>query len=194
MLEKELFNKYFEKVKDKTWIDLFYKIFNEYQVNTKLRICHFLAQAFHETNHLNVLEENLNYSATGLLKIFSKYFNEETAILYQRNPEKIANKVYANRMGNGDENSGDGFKFKGRGIFQLTGKENYQKFKCLENPQKLITDKDFTIRIACDYWLSKKLNEIADKNDIIEVSRKINGGKIGLEERKEIFKELFNKI
>jgi putative chitinase len=191
MIERELFEKYFKDVEDKSWIDSFYNLFIVYQINTKERICHFLAQVFHETNFLNVLEEDLHYSAIRLLKIFPKYFNKKTAILYQKNPQKIANKVYANRMGNGDEKSGDGYKFRGRGIFQLTGKENYIKFKCINNPDGLIKDKDFSIRVACDYFIDRGLMKFADANNFKKVRKGINGGEIGFEDCKAKFEELY---
>ncbi len=191
MIERALFEKYFEDVEDKTWIDSFYNLFIIYQINTKERICHILAQIFHETNFLNHLEENFYYSAIGLLKTFPKYFDKETAILFQKNPQKIANRVYANRMGNGDEKSGDGYKFRGRGIFQLTGKENYIKFKCINNPDGLIKDKDFSIRVACDYFIDRGLIKFADANNFEKVRKGINGGKIGLEDCKAKFEKLY---
>ena len=104
-------------------------LFEKYEINTLNRAAGFLAQCSHESNNFRILEENLNYSADALIKVFPKYFKSlDEAKLYARNPEKIANKVYANRMGNGDEASGDGFKYRGRGFIQLTGKNNYQMF------------------------------------------------------------------
>lgn len=163
-------------------------LFNRYQIITKLRISHFMAQIDHES-HLKAIEENLNYSKEGLLKIFSKYFNSTSAELYKRNPEKIANKVYANRMGNGDEKSGDGWKYRGRGFIQLTGKKNYELLSkdtgidFLNNPNLLLIEANAMLA-ALWFWKRNNISIFADRDDIISVTKLINGGLNGIEDRK----------
>ena len=164
--------------------------FTKYEINTPNRAAGFLAQCGHESNGFTVLKENLNYSADGLTKIFHKYFPDEaSAASYARNPEKIANKVYANRMGNGDEASGDGFKFCGRGAIQLTGHDNYASFaasvgytldECVADLETL----DGAIESACWFWKKNGLNAICDADDIVTMTKRINGGTIGLSDRK----------
>lgn len=152
----------------------------------------FLAQCGHESGGFKIRSENLNYSAQGLLKTFPKYFNQAQADLYQRKPEKIANRVYANRMGNRDEASGDGWKYRGKGFIQLTGKENYTScgagigVDLVNQPEYLLTDIG-AIQSACWFWNSRNLNQYADKDDIVGCTKKINGGKIGLEERTRLY-------
>jgi len=170
-------------VKNPNWNNLFLPFLEKYQINTKPRICHYFAQILHECQDLKCLEENLYYSKEGLLANFKKYFDEETAILFQKNPQKIANRIYANRMGNGNEQSGDGYRFRGRGIIQLTGKENYVKHKLEKNPDILLTDKNLAIEVSCKFWQENKLNILADKNDITGITKKINGGNKGLDDR-----------
>ena len=170
-------------------------ILNKYQINTELRICHFLAQVMHESGDFVHMAENLNYSADGLQKIFKKYFPDvTTANAYARNPEKIANKVYGGRMGNGPEASGDGWKYKGRGFIQLTGKENYTKFaaaigKSLDETVKYLETVEGALESAAWYWNSRNINTKADANDITAVTKLINGGTIGLEDRRHKFEE-----
>jgi putative chitinase len=168
------------------------------EINTPLRLAHFFAQLEHESN-LKPMSENLNYSSSGLKKIFRKYFNDLEAIKYARNPEKIANRVYANRMGNGDEASGDGWKYRGRGFIQLTGKENYKYLSAatgidyVSNPDLLLNDSDAMIS-AIWFWNKTKLNKYADADNINEVTRRINGGYNGLAHRKELvlkYKKIF---
>lgn len=162
----------------------------KYDINTPLRIQHFLAQVLHESGNLKVFSENLNYSENGLMTVFKKYFpTKESTIGYVRNPVKIANKVYSNRMGNGDELSGDGFKYKGRGAIQLTGKNNYSNISkdtgidFVKRPELLETI-EYALLSAGWYWNKAKLNQYADKDDIITITRKINGGLTNLEDRK----------
>jgi putative chitinase len=163
----------------------------KYDINTVDRVAAFLAQCGHESLDFTVLQENLNYGAKGLLGLFKKYFpNEALAKEYERKPEKIANKIYANRMGNGPESSGDGWAHRGRGAIQLTGKLNYQAFAnsiglTLEDAIKYCETMDGAIESACWFWNKNKLNVIADKNDIVLLTKKINGGTIGLEDRKK---------
>jgi putative chitinase len=168
-------------------------LFNSYQMNNPLRIAHFMSQIEHESG-LKAISENLNYSKSGLLKTFGKYFTEAKADEYARNPEKIANVVYANRMGNGDECSGEGWEFRGRGFIQLTGKSNYivlskdTRIDYVENPDWLLREPDAMIA-ALWFWNKNKLNLLADKDDAKAVTRKINGGYNGLKHRLELLSE-----
>lgn len=167
------------------------KILPTYEINTKKRIAAFLSQTIHESNQFTVLTENLNYSAEGLCKTFPKRF--PSLIIsqpYHRQPEKIANKIYCDRMGNGNESSGDGYKFRGRGAIQLTGKDNYSKFstsigKSLDETVKYCETLEGAICSAAWFWTINKINDIADKEDIIAMTKKVNGGTIGLEDRKK---------
>ena len=167
------------------------KVLPKYEITTVERVAAFLAQCGHESLDFTVLQENLNYGAKGLLGLFKKYFpNEALAKQYERKPEKIANKIYANRMGNGPEESGDGWAHRGRGAIQLTGKLNYQAFAnsiglTLEDAITYCATTDGAIESACWFWQKNKLNVIADKKDVLAMTKKINGGTIGLEDRKK---------
>lgn len=158
------------------------------QINTVLRLAAFLAQLGHESGDLKRFEENLNYSASGLLNTFPKYFKSQSeAEAYARKPEKIANRVYANRMGNGSESSGDGWKHRGRGAIQLTGKQNYiacdrSGLRCINNPDVLASDRG-AIASAVWFWKSRSLNEYADRGDFAKTTRIINGGTNGAADR-----------
>lgn len=161
------------------------------EINTSLRLCHFLAQIIHESGHFKYKSENLNYSAKALRSVFGKYFKTDAiANEYARKPEKIANRVYANRMGNGDEASGDGWKYRGRGLIQLTGKCNYDAcgkaigLDLLGNPDLLTESAEASILAACWFWNKNGLNQFADKDDITTITKRINGGTNGLEDRK----------
>lgn len=180
----------------KHYIDALNKILPEYKINTKLRLCHFLAQILHESGNLKYKSENLNYSAKALRFVFPKYFKtDEIANQYARKPEKIANRVYANRMGNGDEASGDGWLRRGRGLIQLTGTDNYKactkalNIDLMKNPDLIISNAEICIKTACWFWNSKKLNELADKDDIKSITKRINGGYNGLDDRNSILKK-----
>lgn len=174
----------------------------KFQINTALRLAHFLAQCGHESAGFKATQENLNYSADGLNKIFGKYFKTVNAASYARQPEKIAARVYASRMGNGDEASKDGWKYRGRGYIQLTGKSNYGEFDkvvsddILSNPD-LVASK-YALLSAAWYWNSRSLNNSADKgaNDaaVTEVTKKVNGGTIGLADRIKHFKEYYSLL
>jgi putative chitinase len=161
-----------------------------YSVNTPKRIAAFLSQCAHESMDFTHLHENLNYGAKGLLATFPKYFDANLANQYARIPEKIANRVYANRMGNGDEASGDGYKFRGRGILQITGKANYHVCShalydddtLIDHPE-LLEEVDGAIRSALWYWNTHLLNVPADAGDVLTLTKKINGGTIGLDDR-----------
>ena len=174
--------------------DKYNSLLSNYNVSTPLRLAHFFAQLEHESN-LKPISENLNYSAEGLLKTFGKYFpNIEIAKQYARQPDKIANKVYANRMMNGNEASGDGWKYRGRGFIQITGKENYSNLTkdtgidYLNNPDLLLNEADSMIS-ALWFWNSKRLNSYADNDNIKEITRRINGGYNGLEHRKSLLEK-----
>ena len=153
------------------------------------RMAAFLAQVAHESGSFNLVKEGLSYSADGLCKTFRKYFpTVESAQTYARKPEKIASKVYANRMGNGDESTGDGYKFCGRGLIQLTGRQNYTKFansigKSLEDTVKYLETAEGAVASAAWFWDVNKLNVYADKSDFVGLTRRINGGTIGLADR-----------
>jgi putative chitinase len=161
----------------------------EFEINTNKRIAAFLAQCAHESGNFRALHENLNYKAEGLMKIFHKYFpDEDTAGDYAHNPEKIANRVYANRMGNGDEDSGDGFRYCGRGLIQLTGKTNYESCGAelqvdLDSNPQYLESPEGACRSAAWFWWSRDLNELADTGDIKAITKRVNGGFIGLEDR-----------
>lgn len=173
--------------------EVFSEVLPRYEITTIERVAAFLAQCGHESADFTVLKENLNYSAEGLTKVFPKRFPSlAVAQSYNRQPEKIANKIYADRMGNGPEASGEGYKFRGRGAIQLTGKENYSKFaasvdKSLEEAVAYTETLAGAIESACWFWTTNKLNDIADKNDIVTLTKRINGGTIGLEDRKHHF-------
>ena len=183
------------------YYDALQKVLPEYKIDTPLRICHFLAQILHESGHLKYKCENLNYSAESLRKVFPKYFKTaEIAQQYARKPEKIANRVYANRMGNGNEASGDGWKYRGRGILELTGYINYKTcgqdlgIDLENNPSSIIIDPVLDVKIACWFWNKNKLNELADKDDIISITKKINGGLNGISDRCKILNLAKNVI
>jgi len=166
----------------------------EYYGFTPERAAHFFAQTAHESGGFKAFSENLNYSAEGLVKIFGKYFTAATAPAYARNPEKIANKVYSSRMGNGDEASGDGWKYRGRGALQLTGKANYKAFSdYLKNPEIMenpdLVAGEFSFESAIFFFDKNKLWNICDKGinkeSILALTKKINGGVNGLDDREE---------
>jgi putative chitinase len=173
-------------------------VMEKFGVNTPLRLAHFLAQCGHESGGFRLTQENLNYSAKGLMGIFKKYFpTQALADAYARKPEKIANKVYGNRMGNGPETSGEGYRFRGRGYIQLTGKQNYTAFDLaveddiLANPD-LVSSKH-ALSSAAWFWKKNGLNLIADTGSSTEVvtkiTKRVNGGTIGLADRIKHFKE-----
>jgi putative chitinase len=175
----------------------------EFYKLTPVRAAHFFAQTSHETGGFKAFSENLNYSAQGLQGIFGKYFPGNLEESYARNPEKIANRVYASRMGNGDEKSGDGFKFRGRGALQLTGKENYAAFSKYLNKPEIMTNPDlvattYSFESAMFFFDKNKLWEICDKgiNDaaILALTKRINGGTHGLEDRNQKTKKYYEYV
>jgi putative chitinase len=175
----------------------------KFEINTPLRLAHFLAQCGHESGGFKATQENLNYSASGLKGIFSKYFKEAgLAEQYQRNPQKIASRVYGGRMGNGPESTGEGYKFRGRGYIQLTGKSNYTNFTkfigedCVGNPDLVATK--YPLASAAFFFDSNKLWSICDKGaddaTVTAVTKRVNGGTIGLADRIKHFKEFYSLL
>ena len=171
------------------WHGVLDQLLDDYEINTPLRVAHFVAQCAHESGNFVFIKENLNYKAASLQKIFGKYFpTAELAAQYANRPERIANRVYANRMGNGDETSGDGFRYCGRGLIQLTGKDNYTFFAgsldiSVEEASEYLATFEGSAQSACWFWEQNKLNRFADANDTKGLTRAINGGYIGLEDR-----------
>jgi putative chitinase len=171
------------------WHKALSQLLPEYEINTPKRVAAFMAQCAHESGGFIFLSENLNYKAESLMKIFGKYFPDmATAKAYEKNPQKIANKVYANRMGNGDEASGDGYKYRGRGLIQLTGKTNYTWFSASlqispEEAAEYMGTFEGAAQSGCWFWETNKLNNLADNGDIVKMTKVINGGTIGLDDR-----------
>ena len=175
----------------------------EFYKLTPVRAAHFFAQTAHETGGFKAFAENLNYSGDGLKGIFGKYFPGNLNELYARNPEKIANRVYGSRMGNGDEKSGDGFKFRGRGALQLTGKENYKAFSDYLKKPEIMTNPDlvattYSFESAMFFFDKNKLWSICDQgvNDasILALTKRINGGTHGLADRSEKTKKYYEYV
>ena len=160
--------------------------------DSRLRLAHFFAQVLHESGCMRFDMENLNYSSDALRKVFGKYFTtKEEADAYARNPEQIANRVYAHRMGNGDERSGDGWKYRGRGLIQLTGRSNYKAFaewvgdaRVMDEPD--LVSSEYAVHSAVFFWVTHDLNNLADKDDVVGVTTRINGGVNGLAHRREL--------
>jgi putative chitinase len=177
-------------------------VVDKFEINTPLRLAHFLAQCGHESGGFKAVSENLNYGAAGLQSIFKKYFTAESAKEYQRKPEKIANIVYANRMGNGNQASGEGYKFRGRGFIQLTGKDNYTAFDktveddILATPDLVATK--YPLLSAAWFFHKNGLHKIADEGAtgevVTKVTKRVNGGVIGLADRIKHFNEYNNLL
>ena len=171
------------------WFEALSEILPEYEITTPQRVAAFLAQCAHESGGFVFLKENLNYKAASLRRVFPKYFPDDAiAAQYAGKGEMIANRVYANRMGNGDEASGDGFRYCGRGLIQLTGKNNYTFFAGsldipVEEASEYLQTFEGAVQSACFFWEQNKLNQWADKGDILTLTKRINGGTIGLEDR-----------
>lgn len=165
-------------------------LFEKHSINTPSRVAHFMAQIEHESG-LKPIAENLNYSASGLIRVFRKYFSDIEAINFANQSEKIANRVYANRMGNGNEASGEGWKYRGRGFIQITGKINYHQLAndtdldCLKNPDLLLQEANAMVS-SLWFWNKSGLNKLADKNDFKGITKRINGGYNGLAHRQEL--------
>ena len=176
------------------------EVMDKIQINTPLRLCHFLSQCGHESGNFKAVNENLNYGAKGLRGIFPKYFpTDALAAEYERKPEKIANKIYGGRMGNGPEATGEGYKFRGRGYIQLTGKDNYSAFDKVvteditANPDLVATK--YPLLSAAWFWNSRGLNALSDKGattaEVTAITKKVNGGTIGLDDRIKHFNEFY---
>lgn len=196
-------NKYVEH-----WHHALSVLLPDYDIDTPRRVAAFIAQCAHESGGFNVLQENLNYKPQALRRLFSKYFPDDViAGQYCAKPNKqeaIANRIYANRMGNGDESSGDGYRFRGRGLIQLTGRSNYQNFadsievdgrplKIDEVPAYLETFEG-AAQSACWFWETNNLNKWADEGDILTLTKRINGGTIGLEDRKKHYEHALHVL
>lgn len=174
------------------WYSALSQLLPDYGIDTPQRIAAFIAQCSHESGGFTALRENLNYKPATLRKIFPKYFpNDQIANEYCSRPNKqeaIANKVYANRMGNGDEASGDGWRYAGKGLIQLTGKDNYTWFAAsleisVEEASEYLLTFEGAAQSACWFWETNKLNQWADAGDIVTLTKRINGGTIGLDDR-----------
>lgn len=187
---------------DPVWVDPLNETFARFAIDTPVRQASFIGQCGHECGNFKVLEENLNYRAATLLKLFPRTpkrswgFTPEEAAAYERQPKKIANRIYANRMNNRDEASGDGFRFRGRGILQLTGAANYHHagkalgVDFIMEPDLVATPK-YAAMTAGWFWNTHKINQFADVQDWVTMTKKINGGTIGLDDRiKHIYKAL----
>lgn len=172
------------------WLDVLLEVLPKYGIDTPMRLAGFLAQTAHESADYKLLEENLNYSAAQLQKTWPKRFDASTASQFARKPEAIANKVYSDRMGNGSAASGDGWRFRGRGIKQLTGRDNYTAFgksvnMTAEKAAEYLTTKKGAVESAAWFWKTNNLNRFADVGDIVGLTKAINGGDIGLADRKK---------
>lgn len=183
-------------VPENVYDDFINSVVVQYEIDTPLRVSHFLAQCAHESSDFQRTSENLNYSADRLLRVFPKYFDRRSARLYARRPVKIASRVYANRMGNGDEQSQEGWLYKGRGYIQLTGKENYQKLSEVVE-EDIIADPGmvaikYPLLSAAWFWKLNGLNELADIGTNIEaITRAVNGGTNGLQDRQIRFDQYY---
>ena len=173
------------------WYEALCTILPDYDINTKPRVAAFLAQCAHESGGFRSIKENLNYRPETLVKLFGRYFDLSTAQQYCGMPNKqeaIANRIYANRMGNGPESSGDGYRFCGRGLIQLTGKDNYQAYadatgQTVEEASEHMTTFEGCVQSACWFWEANNLNKWADAGDMVTLTKRINGGTIGLDDR-----------
>jgi putative chitinase len=174
------------------WYEALAQILPDYDINTPQRVAAFVAQCAHESGGFRAIKENLNYRAETLRKLFPKYFpTDELAKEYASKPNKqeaIANRIYANRMGNGPEESGDGFRYCGRGLIQITGKDNYTRYaqsteQTVEEASEHLTTFEGCTQSAAWFWEANNLNQWADKGDILTLTKRINGGTIGLDDR-----------
>ena len=171
------------------WFEALCEILPDYDINTVPRVAAFLAQTAHESGGYRAIKENLNYKAESLMRVWPRNFpNMEIARAYEKQPEKIANRAYANRMGNGDEASGDGWKFCGRGLIQLTGKDNYTRYAQsleigLDEASEHLTTFEGCVQSAAWFWEANNLNQWADSGDMLTLTKRINGGTLGLDDR-----------
>ena len=205
MITTEQFTQLFTQCESPSeWVATFNLILPKYEIDTPKRLSAFLAQCGHESQGWTKFEENLNYSAQGLMGTFKKYFpSTQSANAVARQPDKIANIVYANRNGNGDTSSGDGWNYRGRGPIQLTGKSNYAAFadamgldkeSILSTPSLLTTDKDISLISAVYFWNAHKLNDCADSEDLTKMTKIINGGTNGLDERIALYNKCISVL
>lgn len=202
MITLELLQGMFPKTKNsvlESYVDPLNEVCDKFEINTSERLAMFLAQIGHESGGLSVVQENLNYRAERLAVVFPKYFKDVNTSEYAHNPEKIANRVYASRMGNGNEASGDGYKFRGRGLIQLTGHNNYASFASdmgmdIDEAVEYLSTPEGAAMSAGWYWNKTSLNQWADSSDILTVTKKINGGTIGLAEREHLFHQGMNLL
>lgn len=182
------------------WCEALNMILPDYGIDTPERVAAFIAQCAHESGGFKFLRENLNYRWQSLRKTFPKYFpTDELAKQYEKQPERIANRVYANRMGNGDEASGDGWRYCGRGLIQLTGRDNYTWFAAsIETPVEEIpaylSTFEGAVQSACWFWETNNLNQWADKKDIVMLTKRINGGTIGLADRQKHYEHALHVL
>lgn len=182
------------------WCEALNQILPEYGIDTPERVAAFIAQCAHESGGFKFLRENLNYRWQSLRKTFPKYFpTDDMAKQYEKQPERIANRVYASRMGNGDEASGDGWRYCGRGLIQLTGRDNYSWFAAsIETPVEEIpaylSTFEGAVQSACWFWETNNLNQWADKKDIVMLTKRINGGTIGLADRQKHYQHALHVL
>ena len=173
------------------WYDALSKVLPEYDITTPQRVAAFIAQCAHESGGFKALKENLNYQAASLCRVWPRLFpTMEIANKYAHKPEMIANRAYGNRMGNGDEASGDGYRYCGRGLIQLTGKDNYTAFaESIETPieelPEYLSTFEGAVQSAAYFWSENNLNQYADSGDILTMTKRINGGTLGIEDRKK---------
>lgn len=182
------------------WADALNKTCEQFEINTPKRIAGFLSQVGHESGGFKFVKENLNYSAPALRAVFGKYFTDDSmANAFARQPERIANKVYANRMGNGNEASGDGYRYCGRGLIQLTGKDNYTAFgnacgiDAVDHPE-IVESPDVAALSAGWFWSTRHLNTLADAGDVAGMTKRINGGANGLDDRQLRYSKIIAQI
>lgn len=197
MITQDQLQSFFEDTDEEViekFVEPLNKAMDHFEINTPQRVAMFLAQVGHESGGLNHVAENLNYRAETLTKIFPKYFRDRDPNDYAKQPEKIANLVYGGRMGNGPEDTGDGYKFRGRGLIQLTGHDNYKHFAdsmgiSIDEAVTYLESPEGAAMSAAWFWNSRHLNAVADAGDVVKATKLINGGTIGLEERKELYEE-----
>jgi len=182
-----------------SWLLPLNETFERFNINTPLRKACFIGQCAHESGHFKFLEENLNYKADSLMRVWPKRFNHALAQECAHDPEKIANVAYADRMGNGDSESGDGYAYRGRGLIQLTGKVNYDAFgnamglDVLQNPDYLATPEGACLSAGW-FWEHHGLNELADQNELEQMTKRINGGTLGLQERAALMQQALDVL
>ena len=182
------------------WFEALCEVLPDYDINTPARLAAFLAQTAHESGGYRAIKENLNYKAESLCKVWPRYFPDmATAQRYAHNQQAIANRAYANRMGNGPEESGDGWKFCGRGLIQLTGKDNYTRYAqsleiSLDEASEHLTTFEGCVQSAAWFWEANNLNQYADSGDILTMTKRINGGTLGLADREKHYKHALHVL